>query len=773
MFEKGKNGSMEVVSVKKNDKDMEMKKKKNGKVVVFFVVLFFMAALQPVLGESEIFDQFGIKPGQIQHGAVPEENIDLFTGNLTLRFKDIVLPGPNGFDLVIWRVYNSKIIEDYRLGTVNPLDFIQPGLDWLGLGWSMHMGRLQIIDYDETIIEFPDGRREIAYSHDSASWGIWYTRSFNKLVFEDNLYKLYLKNGTVWIFGTYRYIPINLYQSKRAYLVTEIINSFGHSITIEYNDNSATIKRITDSMNRNVNFVVDNEAYTAPVLKKIQVKNATGSTVDYEYTVTNYSDHWIKKLDRFDPPELPESTFIYYNDPSWFNFELKEYSNGIGGTCFYFFDIHIFYYDYHPFSTIVLSKKQIQFSPGDNKKTWEYSYPSYQYYYDRTVTVSGPVYNTKVTYFARTSDSQVEPKEDHWKTGLIEKESATDGSVEVIYDWEPEPITVGEWTRCYPGYYPFNIGKIKGPLIKEISTDRLGDSDSKEEYLYERTEPKKYGLPTKIKYYAGAYLSSLYCENYTAIEYFFEDSSIFSYKYMFTPVKKETSYSRGGTKFKEMQTGYYTGTSNCGAIDYIKRWNGSRDLTWDYTYSSSGADDITITIDLPENAGTEIYEYSYGILSEIRRPGYTIPELSRSISEHNSAILSETNRHGGFLEFVYDDLGRIERINMPSGFNDIVVNWATTSVGISQGSNALTKYWDGMGRDTGYQESGDGISLYFLKYLDAEGRVTTESKGSTSSSHKYSYVLNAAGNPINIIDPLGKITSIEYSANQKTVIDAE
>jgi len=227
-----------------------------------------------------------------------------------------------------------------------------------------------------------------------------------------------------------------------------------------------------------------------------------------------------------------------------------------------------------------------------------------------------------------------------------------------------------------------------------------------------------------------------------------------------------------GTKLKETRTKYYTyPASKYGAVDEIERLKSGGYSTWDYTYSGIYPRDITITINLPGNGGTETYKYSYGVLSKITRPTYT--ELSRSISKYNSAILSETNQHGGTLSFNYDDLNRVTFIATPTGFNNMTANWSTNSVTITQGGNSVVKYWDGMGRDTGYKESGDGIDLYYRKTLDAEGRVTTENKGSTSTSHQYSYQWNAAGNLTKITDPRGKVTNISYSGDQKTVTDAE
>lgn len=81
--------------------------------VIKNVIAFFLFELIVFIlnAESGVFDRIGIIVEHGKHGAIPEENIDLFTGNLTLKNLDINLPGPNGFDLNIWRVYNSKILR--------------------------------------------------------------------------------------------------------------------------------------------------------------------------------------------------------------------------------------------------------------------------------------------------------------------------------------------------------------------------------------------------------------------------------------------------------------------------------------------------------------------------------------------------------------------------------------------------------------------------------------------------------------------------------------
>ncbi|MCU0285587.1 MAG: hypothetical protein MUF15_04225, partial [Acidobacteria bacterium] len=76
-----------------------MNKIKTNRRVLFILLMSLFLGISfilsfPLYGESGIYDRIGIIAEHGMHGAVPEENIDLFTGNLTLRFQDIHLPGP-------------------------------------------------------------------------------------------------------------------------------------------------------------------------------------------------------------------------------------------------------------------------------------------------------------------------------------------------------------------------------------------------------------------------------------------------------------------------------------------------------------------------------------------------------------------------------------------------------------------------------------------------------------------------------------------------------
>jgi hypothetical protein len=168
--------------------------------VVLFSVLCLSSIGGFLFGQSGIYDRVGIILGHGAYGSLPEENIDLFTGNGTLSYRDIHLPGPNGLDVEVWRVYNSKILKDRQSGNPSVQAYHQ---SWVGMGWTMHMGMVHAYTSNTPVIEFPDGRLETAYP-DNYGVGKHITRDFlkyDKGVPPVVLPKLYFKNGVTWTFG--------------------------------------------------------------------------------------------------------------------------------------------------------------------------------------------------------------------------------------------------------------------------------------------------------------------------------------------------------------------------------------------------------------------------------------------------------------------------------------------------------------------------------------------------------------------------------------------
>ena len=67
-------------------------------------ILIILFSTFPLMAESDIYDRIGIIAEHGLHGAVPEENIDLFTGNLTLRFSG----QPGGLRHWLERIFSRR-----------------------------------------------------------------------------------------------------------------------------------------------------------------------------------------------------------------------------------------------------------------------------------------------------------------------------------------------------------------------------------------------------------------------------------------------------------------------------------------------------------------------------------------------------------------------------------------------------------------------------------------------------------------------------------------
>src|SRR4030067_973739 len=106
--------------------------------VVLLGTVALLLASRPAYGQSGVFDRTGLIPGHGTYSSVPGESVDLFTSSLTLRSRDIFIPGPNGLNIEVWRVYNSKVLYDQLPSQQYPTVQAYPK-SMVGLGWTMHM----------------------------------------------------------------------------------------------------------------------------------------------------------------------------------------------------------------------------------------------------------------------------------------------------------------------------------------------------------------------------------------------------------------------------------------------------------------------------------------------------------------------------------------------------------------------------------------------------------------------------------------------------------
>ncbi len=757
--------------------------RRSGWAIVLLGALAFLLSVGFAYGQSGIFDRPGGIPGHGGYSSLPEERVDLFTGNLTLAYRDVFLPGANGLNIEVWRVYNSKILYDRPEGQQNPTVQAYPK-SMIGVGWTMHMGMVHNVTSDTPVIEFPDGRRETAFPP-KAEYGyssrIRITRNF--LMFDKGVShaiepRLYFPNGVVWTFGNVATLPLAS-GSETVHMVTRIEDRLGNFINIEYDaaDSLRSVSKITDSMGREVRFVKSYQGSDPAKLAEIRIRNHDDThDVVYSYSVGSFANGFYKLLS-FTPPLLPPATFDY-NDGLSNNYELTRVTTSYGGALEFSYENHQFYFNAAPLNSKVVSQKRITFNAGEQAAFWDYTYPTYQGATSGTTTVEGPEYGLSATHYGFDGNSA-----NRWRIGLQTAQATGDGSASSSTVWIYHEISDTNWLAA-----GVNMGKAKGPLVLTATEGRTGDSTLETSYSYLRPGVKRYGLPTKLSYFVNG---SPTAKSVKELTYFFEAHSGFKDRYMLSFVANEKDATAGGFPLRETVTSYFEESGKWGALKQVKRWKtGATYLTWDYTYTALRPDYYSITVDGPAGSGVTSMSYQYGLEQSVTEPDYS--RYTRHIYKYGY-VLHEWNQRGGSRSYAYDDLGRTTEVRWrrawqepedppapppppPPPFLTVNYDWrpgGENKVVITRGGNTVTRWWDGVGRDLGSTESGDGITLHSRKTLDAEGRIRRGTNGALEAEHEYVYAYDAAGRVTQVTDPVSETTTIAYSGHTRTVTDPE
>lgn len=143
----------------------------------FFLLLTFLLPSSVFAdGDDPLYDAPGPNPYRETLGVADFEHIDPFTGGLFYSFEDMRLPGNGGLDLVIQRTFNSKNVcgwwykypGEAAACSNLPTDWYKED-SWVGLGWSLHMGKI-IVSSLSISIEMPDGSSHVAYNRTGGGW---------------------------------------------------------------------------------------------------------------------------------------------------------------------------------------------------------------------------------------------------------------------------------------------------------------------------------------------------------------------------------------------------------------------------------------------------------------------------------------------------------------------------------------------------------------------------------------------------------------------------
>jgi RHS repeat-associated protein len=251
----------------------------------------------------------------------PHELYDPFTGNFQLVYTDLFIPGNGGLDLKVMRIYNSKI-RRYKYGQWRLVDD-----SWIGLGWSMHMGRLVYPqDFNYRYLEMPDGSKHRFYS-DINTPGQWISKEYWILRQDGNDYEVLFPNGQRWWFNgsieghlSEEGGPIPYYPTK---MITEPIidNPTGHRIIVYYEviGDQTMIYKIKDSCDREIYFY-----YESAGMMNLQSICANGKWIYYDYDDIGSGYSLLTRVRYPDcPSDRGDYYYTYSDNPPGLEYELQ------------------------------------------------------------------------------------------------------------------------------------------------------------------------------------------------------------------------------------------------------------------------------------------------------------------------------------------------------------------------------------------------------------------------------------------------------------------
>lgn len=615
----------------------------------------------------------------------PEEKFDPFTGTIRFIYTDIYLPGNGGLDLKIMRVYNSNIYRDYY----GSLQLIPDS--WVGLGWSLHMGRLvcpPVPDYK--YLEMPDGSKHTFYT-DYNNPGQWISKEYWILKQTGGGWEVLFTDGVKWIFygGIYGSIPEP--EGDVIYYPTAIItNPIGHQISISYQviGNQTLIDHITDSCNRIIHF--NYETTGMMNLNSIYVHGQY-----YRYYYDNIGDGY-SLLRKVRYPCDPSNYYSYkydYSSGPYYEYELERVYNPWGGYVDYTFITRQIYGYGHQRYYRCLSQRQE--TPGG---AWTVNYETTINNCDSTVITD--IENTKTSFILYGYNYN--PNYGHnWKLGLMIRKRITGNGVNLLIsnDYNKSPAISdddyhGPTTRDYYVYVPRLI-------TKEFTIDN-------KTYTTNYSNFDAYSQPRAISETGDASRTISRTYWYNTNLNIVDRLAAETINYNSTSYPTSYSYNDSGQILTKNVAGVIT----------------------TYTYHSDGGpqppgrDDIGNLKRVRDHSGRwiEYSEYEYGVPKIIKK--HNVYSITRTVNWAGT-IAAETDGRGYTTNFHYDGRNRLTRITPPIGDPTIIEYDGYGNYKKVKLDPGWTMYnYDDWGR-VGYTENSVGVKINYL--YDYIGRKILES----------------------------------------------
>jgi YD repeat-containing protein len=689
----------------------------------FFMLIFTVFLIS---NTTSIFAEDGeVDPGQITFrtpvSEIQNEKIDPYTGELSLTYTDLTLPGNGGLDLSIVRTYQGNRIFNYTP---------------LGNRWDIHMGRIKL-NGDYIIIELQDGTMNTAVI--DSEWinsDIYRTKDFWK--FDWKIKTLQLPDGTRIEFTHY---------GAEYWIYATKISKNGNQIIINYNAGSRNISSITDTLGRIVNF---SYAYISGESRLVSIRCTNDPNLQVQYGYPG-SGEFPSTLSRvvFPGNEIWEYSYVEYYHLYGESFHLRSVFTPYGGTA-------VYTHDYFPrysngksiFYQFSVNSKTVSGTQLNGTWVFEYGKDTNR---DRDFTKITDPCNRVTTYwffgyhgtnsgecYKYGLQDEMEIRDAANNNALEHREQNTWGKISQEISTMPYETTVCQDNNTYV------------PILTKQEITTLGGDT----YVTQYSNYDNYGNPgTKTE-------TGTNTRTTTSTYWYDEDDNI-------VKNKPKTVSIQGDSNYLGSFAMVYNYEQNTGNPVFENKFG----IITTKTYASNG----NLRTSTDGNGKTTTYEWTNGAVSSISNPIYTI---NREVN-WNGTVASETDGRSCAectTRFEYDDAMRLTK-KTPQVGNPILYTYHFGTGAYTRqtrGGFLTTTLYDGLGREIGSVDSiGNQTNTHFsdcglkewtssttgdTQYYDHLGRQT-------KSVHKDGSVMNYTNHSdrhVTIADEAGYKTELYY-----------
>ena len=736
------------------------------------------------------------------------ERINYFNGNVHHVFTDLHLPGKNGLDLKVQRTYTSKIWGrvDYIVNQTEAFVAAKE-LNELGYGWSLHFGRLRLVQGDWSnhyyMFEESDGTTHRFYADYNQDFVVLPDPNDHAYVSEDLWLLLDEGESDLCPSGSgadkcvisprgIRYelaADAYLYGGSSAHPITPVSaieDPYENRIEIVYDvTHDGIVDYVDDTYDRRIYFDYEEMGSMTGIYKYtgFNVFGVTGSDYSYAYTeLTGDSllgDTYY--LTSVSPPAGPGWEYDYHigtstcaeytgSGPCQNNGALTTVTSPTGGKVEYFFEDRAFHTgEWNTsgdpllvFFSVVVRKEVFDRDSSSHDHLWQYAYNSQAYsagYPGDTTTVTRPDgLKDKYLYHSFGSLNCQGNDDDVWLAGRPKE-------FKFAIDGDSDPLETRTWnwiesTNAFAQYmlgpyynnggYCFQ-GDIKFPLLDTYTVTR-GDVT----YTTSYDTFDAYNTAQDV-YQSSDNVNGNLTRSVEVVPWYPNASSsgkISGIAPYFVGYEEEHNETAGGVTVDRGYEYSDYGSLTLETLEGLTRMVYEHDATTGDLVKQTDGDGVWV--------GLGSYTYGRaGQLSRAKATGSGSCVVDRDISWRGQVESFEPQASCGSIVgdsfYYYDDSGRRTKTSKP-GWTDETYTYSVDSNGyltgvlLDRGTFGSTDYLDGFGQVT---RTADSENVNVQQFYDGMGRITFQ-------SYPYDGTATVYGDEIEF-DGLGRVTRVEHS----------